>query len=120
MKNIILGAIAAFALSACVTAADVDKDEQMDAAQAVEMKADKKTMECAVPGPNDTCACKKVDANGDCVEGGGPAVIIQRQSVCAVPAPDGGCACGSAGRERWLCRRRGCWRDCSRRKQRLN
>jgi opacity protein-like surface antigen len=93
MKNIILGAIAAFALSACVTAADVDKDEQMDAAQAVEMKADKKTMECAVPGPNDTCACKKVDANGDCVEGGGPAVIIQRQSVCAVPAPDGSCAC---------------------------
>lgn len=93
MKNIILGTIAAFALSACVSAVEVDDVEPMEAPQAVEMNADKKTMECAVPGPNDTCACIKVDTNGDCVEGGGPAVIIQRQSVCAVPAPDGSCAC---------------------------
>ncbi|MGJ8559215.1 MAG: hypothetical protein ACSHX3_03165 [Litorimonas sp.] len=94
MKHIILGTIAAFALSACVTAAEVDDVEPMSAAPAVEMSVDKAEMECALPGPDDTCACEVVDANGDCVEGGGSGVIIQRQiAFCALTAPDGSCAC---------------------------
>lgn len=94
MKHIILGTLAAFALTACVTTSEVDDVEPMTAAPVVEMNTNKADMECAVRDPDDTCVCEFADANGDCVEGGGSGVIIQRQStVCAVTAPDGTCAC---------------------------
>ena len=94
MKLILLGTLAAFALSACVPATEVNDAEPMAVTEAVDMNTKKVEMECAVPGPDDTCACKETDSNGDCVEGGGSGVIIQGDtSVCAVIAPDGSCAC---------------------------
>lgn len=52
MKRIIFATIAALTLSACATTP------------------------CAVENPDGTCACKVVDENGNCVEGGGPGGII--------------------------------------------
>lgn len=69
MKRIILGTIAAFALTACASTMD-DPNQKA----AVEPEA---VMVCAVKNPDGTCACKKVDDNGDCIEGGGPGVIVQ-------------------------------------------
>lgn len=85
MKRIIFGTIAALSLTACVTT--VEKAEP--AAIKVEMV-------CATENPDGSCACKTLDANDNCVEGGGPAVIVRGDrinSVCAIENPDGTCAC---------------------------
>ena len=63
MKKILLAGFAALVLTACATVEDEKVDEE---------KA-----ECAVLNPDGSCACKVVDDNGDCIEGGGPGIIIR-------------------------------------------
>lgn len=64
MKHFWVASIAAIAFASCATVEKKDNDAQ-----------DKTT--CAIVNPDGTCACKKVNENGECVEGGGPGVIIR-------------------------------------------
>ncbi|GLQ22405.1 hypothetical protein GCM10007853_02790 [Algimonas ampicilliniresistens] len=62
MKKLIIVSVFAVALSACVTTKSKTPPPDADAV-------------CAVKNEDGSCACKKLDENGQCIEGGGPIII---------------------------------------------
>ena len=69
MKRQLFIIAAAIILSACATVTAEEAD--------VETSVVPEGV-CAIENPDGTCACKAVDDNGECVEGGGVGVIIPR------------------------------------------